>query len=877
MSAESPTRVAARPGQTTWDQRFFPKIAWALATLLVAGALFIGWRVRQVDRDLRDDLLGLARLAAGAMNMEDILSLSGSEADLENPVYLDLKRQLTAIHQAHGRSRFLYLLGQHPDGSVFFLMDSEPPDSQDYSPPGQAYEEASADLLRVFSTATALVEGPESDRWGTWVSALVPLRDPRIGRVTAVLGMDLDARHWHRIVLARAAWPSVLTAMLVAVLMLSYALALSRRLSFDDQAMLRQNREYLAQAVTETERQRRLLETLLDAIPAPVFFKDKDGLYLGCNPAFEVITGKKEDDILGKRPYDLWPAQFSQTYRDEDLDLLQTGGKQQYEYQYVGPDGGERDVVFYKAAFRDQAGNVDGLVGVMLDITDRKKVENELLLLKQAMEQASEMIIIVDPEGTMQYVNPAFERVTGYSRQEAVGQNPRILKSGRQEPDFYKNLWETITAGGTWQGRMINRRKDGTFYNDESSIAPVHDGGGRVVNFVAVKRDMTEHIRMTAQLQQAKKMETIGRLAGGVAHEFNNMLNVIEGHAELTLDELGPEHPLRESLEEILDAARRSAGITRQLLAFARRQTIRPEVLDLNATLGGMLKILRRLIGEDIDLGWEPGPGLWTVRMDPSQVDQVLAILLVNARDAIAGPGKVVISTENVSLRKEDCIHLPGMVPGEFVRLSVSDSGRGMDRATLDNLFEPFFTTKGVGEGAGLGMATVYGIVKQNHGFIYPASRPGHGATFTIFFPRHTGRTEPDRGSEAAKDRFEGGQTMLVVEDEASVLRLVKRILERRGYVVLTADGPSSAIKLAEEHEGRIHLLITDLIMPEMNGRDLAGRLQARHPGLAVLYMSGYTADAIGRQGEIEADMHFIQKPFSSQALADKVREALED
>ncbi|MFZ5563751.1 MAG: ATP-binding protein, partial [Thermodesulfobacteriota bacterium] len=278
---------------------------------------------------------------------------------------------------------------------------------------------------------------------------------------------------------------------------------------------------------------------------------------------------------------------------------------------------------------------------------------------------------------------------------------------------------------------------------------------------------------------------------------------------------------------------------------------------------------------EDIDLGWAPGPGLWPVRMDPSQVDQVLASLLVNARDAITGPGKVVISTENASLGKADCIDLPGMVPGEYVRLSVSDTGRGMDRETLDNLFEPFFTTKGVGEGAGLGMATVYGIVKQNHGFIYAASRPGQGATFTIYLPRHTGRTEPDRAPEAAKARTAGGKTVLVVEDETSVLKLVRRILERLGYAVLTATGPSSAIKLAEELEGRIHLLITDVIMPEMNGRDLAGRLQDRHPGLAVLYMSGYTADAIGRQGELEADVHFIQKPFSSQALADKAREAL--
>ena len=851
-------------------------MAWVLAVLLVAGAFFLGWRVvRQADRDLRVDLLENARLVAGGISMESVAALSGTAADLENPAYLDLKRQLTAIHQAHGRSRFLYLLGQNPDGGVFFLIDNEPPGSPDYSPPGQLYEEASDDLLRVFSAGTAIVEGPETDRWGTWVSVLEPLRDPQTGRVAAVLGMDIDARQWRKAVLTAAAWPSVLAAAMVLMLALGYLLALSRRRSLNDQALLRQNRENLEHAAAETEQQRRLLKTLLDAIPAPVFFKDKDGLYLGCNPAFEAITGKKEAEIHGKQPHDLWPDKFSATYRDKDLDLLRTGGRQQYEYKYVGPDGGERDVIFYKSTFAGPDGAVDGLVGVMLDITYRKKAENELSRLKQAMEQAGEMIVIVDSEGTIQYVNPAFERVTGYSRPEAVGQNPRLLKSGRQDPAFYKNLWETITGGGTWQGRMINRRKDGTFYTDESTIAPIHDAGGRIVNFVAVKRDISKHIQMAAQLQQAKKMEAVGRLAGGVAHEFNNMLNVIVGHTELALDELSPAHPLRESMEEVLDAARRSSQVTRQLLAFARRQTIQPEVLDLNATLDGMLKILQRLVGENIDLGWETGPGLWPVRMDLSQLDQVLANLLVNARDAIAGPGKVVISTANANLCKADCIDLPGMVPGEYVRLSVRDSGPGMDKETLDNLFEPFFIPQGEGEGTGLEMATVYGIIKQNNGFVYAASRPGQGATFTIFLPRHTDRAEPDRAPEGAKVRTAGGKTVLVVEDEASVLKLVRRILERLGYAVLTADGPSSAIKLAEEHEGRIHLLITDVIMPEMNGRNLAGRLRGRHPGLKVLYMSGYTADAIGRQGALEASVLFIQKPFSNQALADKVREAL--
>jgi two-component system, cell cycle sensor histidine kinase and response regulator CckA len=388
-----------------------------------------------------------------------------------------------------------------------------------------------------------------------------------------------------------------------------------------------------------------------------------------------------------------------------------------------------------------------------------------------------------------------------------------------------------------------------------------------------------EEIRRKLELQllQAQKMDSIGRLAGGVAHDFNNMLSVIIGNAQLALDGLPPDDPLHADLKEILDAARRSADITRQLLAFARKQNIRPEVLDLNESMEGMLKMLRRLIGEDIHLSWQPGPARMPVFMDPSQLDQLLANLLVNARDAIGGVGKVTIETGRVRFDEDYCADHAGFIPGEFILLAVSDNGRGMDKETLNNIFEPFFTTKGVGNGTGLGLATVYGIVKQNEGFINIYSEPGKGTTFRIYMPRHAGEDAGILVQETAQIPAGHGETVLIVEDEGSVLKLAQRILENLGYTVLAASTPGKAVTLAEEHAGHIDLLFTDVVMPETNGRELAGKLQALYPDLKVLFMSGYTANVIAHRGVLDEGVNFIQKPFSSRDLALKVRDALDE
>ncbi len=511
------------------------------------------------------------------------------------------------------------------------------------------------------------------------------------------------------------------------------------------------------------------------------------------------------------------------------------------------------------------------------DITAHKRDEAERKQLLAAIEQAGEAIVMTDDQGVIQFVNPAFELTTGYSREEAVGKTPRILKSGEQDELFYRDLWDTISGGRIWAGRMVNMRKDGTLYTEESTISPVRDDSGRVVNYVAVQRNITEQLRLTAQFQQAQKMEAVGLLAGGVAHDYNNMLSVILGYTELALAKVEPAGLLHEDLEEIYKAAIRSVDITRQLLTFARKQTISPVVLDLNQSVQSTLKMLRRLIGEDIKLAWHPGLGLHPIKMDPAQIDQILANLCVNARDAITDVGNIIIETKNVVIDEDYCAQNVGVEPGEFILLTVSDDGCGMDNETLQHIFEPFFTTKQLGQGTGLGLSTVYGIVRQNNGFINVYSEPGNGTTFKIYLPWHAGHTIEIKRQEVTQIPLSRGETVLVVEDEPALLKMTGLMLEKLEYRVLAAGTVGEAIRLAEEFARGIHLLITDVVMPEINGWDLAKRLQSICPGVKILYMSGYTAAVIAHRGVLDEGVNFIQKPFSVKDLAVKVRDAIEE
>ncbi len=547
------------------------------------------------------------------------------------------------------------------------------------------------------------------------------------------------------------------------------------------------------------------------------------------------------------------------------------------QYRFRRKDGSYATVEDRAVVTRDVDGRAIRMLGAMQDISERKQAEAGLRLQSGALQAAANSIVITDRTGLIEWVNQAFTSATGYSVDEAVGKRPGdLLKSGRQDAAFYEALWETIVAGTVWHGELINRRKDGSHFTEEMTVTPLKDGSGAITHFVAVKQDVTERKVLEQKFLQAQKLEAVGRLAGGIAHDFNNMLGVILGYIDVAVRQVDPSLALHADLLEIQGAAMRSATLTRQLLAFARRETITPKVMNLNETVAGMLAMLRRLIGEDIRITWQPAATLWPILMDPAQIDQILANLCVNSRDAIADVGAITIATANCAIDTGFCADHADAVPGEYVRLSVSDTGGGMDKETLSQVFEPFFTTKGVGEGTGLGLPMVYGAVRQNRGFLTVASEPGQGTVVEIYLPRDLGQAERAEKTDAVAPVVRGHETILLVEDEPALLKLTTRVLEGQGYAVIAACRPSEAIARARAPGEEIHLLLTDVVMPEMNGREVAKTLLSVYPRLKCLFMSGYTADVIAHGGVLAEGVNFLQKPFSPAELAAKVREALD-
>lgn len=499
-------------------------------------------------------------------------------------------------------------------------------------------------------------------------------------------------------------------------------------------------------------------------------------------------------------------------------------------------------------------------------------------LFRQLHESMMDSFARFDLDHRIVETNPAFCELLGRTDAELRGMTHAELTPPRWHEEDARIVRDEVLARGysaVHEKEYI--RKDGRLFPAEVRLFLLRDGAGRPSGMWATVRDISERKqaelereRLQQQLTQAQKMEVVGRLAGGVAHDFNNMLQAILGNASLALLRLPGNNPVRGELEEIQNSALRSAELTSQLLAFARRQSATPRVLDLNETIEGLLQLLRRLIGENITIDWRPGAGLWPVRIDPTQVDQILTNLCINARDAISGQGTLVLETANHAVPE-------GVSTREFVRLVVRDNGRGMDEATLSHIFEPFYTTKPVGAGTGLGLATVYGIVSQNGGSIRATSTPGHGTVFELLFPRV--KAEPLR-AVAATPRGTGGterghETILLVEDEPAVLKVSRTMLEERGYRVLAAPTPPEAIRLAEAETGVIDLLVTDVVMPGMNGRDLAAALTRRRPDLRVLFMSGYDADVLAPHGVRADSLQLLQKPFSVEELARRVRAIL--
>lgn len=612
------------------------------------------------------------------------------------------------------------------------------------------------------------------------------------------------------------------------------------------------------------------------------------------NPIAEKLTGWKAEECKDKPLIDVFRIVSTLTLQpvlNPVKKVLTTGelaGLANHT-SLISRDGIHYQIADSAAPIRGLDGRIRGVVLVFRDVTEEYRIAEALKTseekYRKIVEETGDLITRTDEKGVLTYVNQCAKRIFGIPAVQCLGKSAFefIHPEDREKTEeWFHDCVDNHFKQSSFENRLVNQETNEIFqflwtcnfhYDDQGCLLLVNSVAHDITER---KRAAEEKSKLESQLQQVQKMESVGRLAGGVAHDFNNMLGVILGHTEMLLEHVNPGEPTYEDLEEIRKAAERSADLTRQLLAFARKQTAAPKVLDLNKTVDSMLKMIKRLIGENITLERLTSDESWLVNIDPSQIDQVLANLCVNARDAIVDVGKLTIETGIATFDESDCIFHPGCTPGEYVLLTVSDNGCGMDAETQANIFEPFFTTKELGKGTGLGLATVFGIVKQNNGFIDVYSEAGLGTTFKIYLPRHIGKSELRLEKDLSNQAVVGHETILLVEDEPAILKITKIMLERLGYIVLAASTPGEACRLAREFAGEIHLLMTDVVMPEMNGRDLAKNLLTLYPNLNRLFMSGYTANVITHHGVLDEGVHFIQKPFSKNALATKIREAID-
>jgi PAS domain S-box-containing protein len=753
--------------------------------------------------------------------------------------------------------------------------------------------------------------------------------------------------------------------------------------------------------------------TLYDSTSDAVMLLDEKGFF-DCNQATLAVFGcATREEFCSKHPADVSPpvqpdGTDSLTLANQRIATAMEKGSNHFEWMHKRAATGET----FPAEVLLSAMELDGkpvLQAVVRDITERKRSEESLRSQSAALEAAANAIVITDHNGTIQSVNPAFTALTGYTAQEAVGQNPRFLKGGKQDDAFYRNLWQTISSGQVWSGELTNRRKDGSLYVEEMTITPLRNADGVIARYIAIKQDITarkeleaqmerlrteytlilnsigegvhwidvdgrikfenpaaakmlgyevseligkpahstmhhtradgaaypqsecliyatlrdgvvrrvtdevfwrkdgssfavEYLctpiydkngrsggsvvifaditgrkRLEAQLFQSQKLETVGKLAGGVAHEFNSIMTAIIGHSELILGDLPSGHPLTQNAAGIRRAAERAATLTRQLLAYGRRAFLRPESLDLNQVMASMEGMVRQLMGADVDVRIVPAEGLRAVKADAGQIEQVIMNMAMNAAGAMPNGGKLTLETANVSFDQEHVGRDPELKPGDYVMLAITDTGTGMSAEVKARAFEPFFTTKGVGQGTGLGLSTCYGIIKQSGGHISVYSEPGRGTTFKIYLPQVEPQAKIPLQRLDSPDLPRGTETILLVEDDPALREMVAILLRRLGYTVLAAANGIEALSLKQQRDrGHIDLLFTDVVMPHMSGKELADRVQALHPHTRILFTSAYTENAIVHQGVLNPGVALLQKPFTPSALALKLREVLD-
>ncbi len=596
----------------------------------------------------------------------------------------------------------------------------------------------------------------------------------------------------------------------------------------------------------------------------------RDAKFLDFNEIFSHMTGYSQEELVGTGFISIIPAE----YRELVLSHIKRNSEEAYEAEIIRKDG-KIVPVQMRSKIIPYEGSIAQLASVR-DIEAVKKGEAVQKRLATAITQAAEAVLITDADGIIQYVNPALERISGFSSAEVTGQTPRIFKSGEHDESFYKDLWGTIKSGKTWSGRFTNRRKDGTLYYEESTISPVRDASGKIVNFVAVKRDVTEYLSLSRQLFQAQKLEAIGTLAGGIAHDFNNILQVCLGYSQLlTGDKSLPPH-LMDDANNIYEASRRGADLVHRLLTFSKKKETKLQALDLNLRINEMKKMLERTIPKNIGIKLVLTENLELINADPTQVDQVIMNIVVNSRDAMPLGGKLIIETANIHLNEDYAKTHLYVNPGQYVLLTLTDSGTGMDDVTLSRIFEPFFTTKGQGQGTGLGLSVVFGIVEQHGGFVRFYSKPGHGTTCKIYFPAL--RAEQQNSQASVQEASRGGsETILVVDDEEQILDFLVKALGRSGYCVLVARNGKQAIEQFVKHREEIDLLILDLMMPEMGGVECLEKLLKIDPSVKVIMSSGFSANGKIAESVKAGSKGFVTKPFDISLILRTIRNVLED
>jgi PAS domain S-box-containing protein len=639
--------------------------------------------------------------------------------------------------------------------------------------------------------------------------------------------------------------------------------------------------ERVAERTAELSQQLHFVQQLIEAIPGPVFYKDAQARYLGCNSAFEAFIGLPACELIGKTPNEVFPPESAEGYLGADRALLDRPGSQIYETRVRYANGEMRDVMFHKATFTRPDGTLGGIVGLILDITELKTAEASVRksqqLLQDIVDNSTALICVKDMSGRFLLLNRRMEELlrTGFSASEAI----REIE-GKTEHDLFPKdradacrdrEQQVLATGEVMETEESIPQADGQ-HTYIVTRAPLRDEQGRLYAIGTISTDITERKHLEEQLREAQKMEAMGQLAGGIAHDFNNLMTIIVGYGELLRDSL-EDHPAKqEKVEQILRAGEQANSLTRQLLAFTRRQMLQPRLWDLRSVVADMEQMLRRAVSEDIELAIQNDPEPCLIHADRGQIQQVILNLLFNARDATGKGGSISLSVRNVVPENEGMRLSTAVQSCPYVCLKVSDTGHGMDAATKARIFEPFFTTKEVGKGTGMGLATVYGIVRQSGGHIAVESEIGRGATFYVYFQRTEG-SMPEERRAVPFEMAPGSETIMVVEDQDGLRTLICEVLRRSGYTVLPAGNGYEALLLAGKHSGRIGLMITDLVMPVMGGREVVEAIPASHPETQVLYMSGYADNISELLGVGHA---FIEKPFTPDALLRKVREVFD-